>query len=569
MNPFGFFKNIIQSLFRGLKGSFAFNLLGSVFSRIRTAVTSPFRRMTRRVGQMFNVNMISAKLIAPVTKKVRKIMKAEPKSPDDYYTVGRFWISRTLVFIVILCACAAVFLYFGWLAPDLEDTTTTENLITSVYYDYDDMSLGEYSGKANIRAANGAVVYTGDILAGVCTGNGSLWNQDGILIYEGAFVNNKFEGTGTLYYPDGKVQYAGEFSDNNFSGAGIMYASDGTVLYEGNFENGMYSGDGVLYNEDGIMIYEGSFQSGLYHGTGVSYYDSGIKRYEGEFYMGRAQGTGSLYSSSGRLIFTGMFARDEIHYEALLGLSLADVETMFQETPKVYFSEGGTSFLFENAQVILKTDCLVELKLSEEAASAEGSWFLPDEEEDTLAETEESRLDSAAAASDGTEGEEEDAVAEAIGDLQQSMSEMTAEEKEELENLPVNNIYHIYYYLATDEWQREEDLDKSAILVTGVSAYSADIDVSFLEGYEMTPENGAASLQECVAIERIRLTEPTAFSSINYEITTLNRSYMQVSGMNLADAIYEEVYDADGVRYRLCYQMDAPGELKFITVENY
>ena len=131
------------------------------------------------------------------------------------------------------------------------------------------------------------------------------------------------------------------------------------------------------------------------------------------------------------------------------------------------------------------------------------------------------------------------------------------------------NIYHIYYYLATDEWQREADLDKSAVTVTGVTTYRADTDVSFLEGYEMTPENGAASLQECVAIERIRLTEPTAFSSINYEVTTLNRSYLQVSGINLANAIYEEVYDLDGVRYRLCYQMDTPNELKFVTVENY
>ena len=72
-----------------------------------------------------------------------------------------------------------------------------------------------------------------------------------------------------------------------------------------------------------------------------------------------------------------------------------------------------------------------------------------------------------------------------------------------------------------------------------------------------------------MAIERIRLTDPTAFSSINYEVTTLNRNYLQVSGINLADAIYEEVYDREGVRYRLCYQMNDPGELKFVTVENY
>ena len=132
MNPLGFLKSIIRSITRGMQGSFAFNLVGKTFIRLKTAVTSPFRRLTRRVGQMFNVNLITAKRIAPITRKVRSIMNAEAKSPEDYYTVGRFWISKALVFVVILAACAAVFLYFGWFAPDIEDTTVSENLITSV-----------------------------------------------------------------------------------------------------------------------------------------------------------------------------------------------------------------------------------------------------------------------------------------------------------------------------------------------------------------------------------------------------------------------------------------------------
>lgn len=35
---------------------------------------------------------------------------------------------------------------------------------------------------------------------------------------------------------------------------------------------------------------------------------------------------------------------------------------MFKETPVIYYSEGGTSYLFEKAQVILKTDCLIEMQ---------------------------------------------------------------------------------------------------------------------------------------------------------------------------------------------------------------
>lgn len=548
---------LFRRLFQGIQSSYAFNLLSKAFTRLRTAVMNPFRRVVRRVQQLFNVNLISAKLVTPINTKVRKILSGEAKSPEDYFTVGRFWISKMLVYLLILAACAAVFIYFNWFAAPVMDTTTAENRITSVYYDYDDMDLGEYTGKANIRAANGEVVYTGDIVAGVCTGTGTLWNQDGLLIYSGAFENNNFEGSGTLYYPTGKAQYIGEFKENNYSGRGVQYYPDGAVAYEGEFENGSYNGEGVLYNEKGVMIYEGEFQSGAYHGAGTSYYSSGIKKYEGEFYMGRAQGAGKLYSSAGKLLFEGSFARDDIHYEALLGCTMEDAMNMFHETPIVYFNDGETSLLFERAQVILKVDCLVELKLDAQSTSAGNGWYLPDEEGETLTETEESRL------------QEDDAEDEADKEGLTSKEKEEEEEAEALKSLPVNNIYHIYYYLATDEWQTEETLDMSAVNITGVSTYRSKLDVGFLEGESMTPENGAAALQECVAIEKIRLTRPTAFSNINYELTTMNRTHIAVSGINLAEAIYEEVYEVDGVRYRLCYQMDDPDEVMFVSVENY
>lgn len=536
---------VLKRLLEGIQGSYVFNLFGKAFIRLRTAVMNPFRRVVRRVQQFFNVNLISAKLVTPINTKIRKILSGEAKSPEDYFTVGRFWISRMLVYILILGGCAAVFIYFNWFAVPVSDITASESRITSVYYDYDDMDLGEYTGKANIRAANGEVVYTGDIAAGVCMGEGTLWGQNGTLIYKGAFVNNRYEGDGTLYYPSGKVQYMGDFSENTFSGKGILYYMDGNIQYEGEFENGAFNGEGVLYNEKGVMIYEGEFQSGAFHGKGVSYYDSGIKKYDGEFYMGRAQGEGTLYSPAGKVVFEGQFARDDIHYEALLGCTMEDAVKMFHETPVVYFSDGGTSLLFEKAQVILKVDCLVELKLGAKGTSDTDAWFLPDEDNETLTETEESRL-------------EEDT---------EDTAEKVTEEDSYLKELPVNNIYYIYYYLQTDEWQTEAELDQSAVTVTGVSTYRSGVDVSFLEKEDMTPENGGTALQECVAIDRVRLTKPTAFSTISYELTTMNRNHISVSGINMAEAIYEEVYNMDDVRYRLCYQMDDPNDLMFVTYE--
>ena len=98
------------------------------------------------------------------------------------------------------------------------------------------------------------------------------------------------------------------------------------------------------------------------------------------------------------------------------------------------------------------------------------------------------------------------------------------------------------YYLSDEEWQPESTLDKSKITITAVTTYDNDLDLKFLEGYEMTPENGATNLQECVAIERGRFTVPTAFSSISYELVTRNSSHVEVGGINPVSYTHLDVY---------------------------
>ena len=295
------------------------------------------------------------------------------------------------------------------------------------------------------------------------------------------------------------------------------------------------------------MIYEGEFFSGIHHGTGTSYYNSGIKKYEGDFYMGKAQGMGTSYTTAGKPIYEGAFARDAIHYESLLGASLKDISEMFKEEPKVYFDDGATSMLYESAKIVLKVDCLVELMDRTEDTSDGNDWYLENSEDDLLPETESSRLE------DETEEEKDAATIEA----------------ETLASLPVQNIYGIYYYLMSDEWQNVENLDLSAIHVTSAAVYWPEISVGFLNEESMVPENGSVALMECIAVEKIRMERPTAFSNINYEMLTKNNSYTQVRGVNMAEAIYKEVYDVEGVRYKLCYEMDNPNDLRFVTVEIY
>ena len=260
-----------------------FKLLSSVLKRVVTAVTNPFRMLVVRAQRLFNVNILTAKLIPPLTKKVKSLVTLKPQSPADYFSIGRYWVYKKLFLTLVLALCAGVFLYFSMFAEKLPaQTASTQTVMTTVTFDYDDLDLAEYTGVANIRAADGTVVYTGDVAAGVCTGNGTLWDRKGRLVYEGGFENNQYSGQGVQYWPSGNRKYEGEFKNNQYSGEGVLYAEDGeTVLYTGGFQNGRKSGTGKAYSETGTLLYEGAFAEDQYHGEGTQYYDSGVVAYTG------------------------------------------------------------------------------------------------------------------------------------------------------------------------------------------------------------------------------------------------------------------------------------------------
>ena len=76
-------------------------LLLSVFKRLITAVTSPFRMMIVRFQRLFNINILTAKLIPLLTKKVRALITLKPQSQKDYFSVGRYWVYKKLMLTVV------------------------------------------------------------------------------------------------------------------------------------------------------------------------------------------------------------------------------------------------------------------------------------------------------------------------------------------------------------------------------------------------------------------------------------------------------------------------------------
>ena len=246
-----------------------------------------------------------------------------------------------------------------------------------------------------------------------------------------------------------------------------------------------------------------------------------------------------------------------VHWESEGGINFEMAEGDKKEVGtsiKLYLNEESTEFANEyRAREVIEKYCAfmpVNIFLKNETAEPEYETIEKDEltDKDTVVET----------------------VIEPAKTEEKEKEEQKKKEEQQkiLDSLPVNHRYEVYYYLSTDKWQTAEDLDLSAITITAVTSYRSELNTDFLKDLTMTPENGAADVQECVAIEKVRLSVPTAFSSISYELTTQNKLYVKVGGINLAEAIYEEVYEENNVRYRLCYQMDTPDQLMFFTVEN-
>lgn len=556
-------------------------LIRAVISRLRALTLNPVRNFLRRIQMMFNTNVIANRVLKPVTKKFRELFHIKPKSEDDYFSVGRFLVAKKLVAAVIVVCCIAVIVYFNFIAEPVEKpVTTTTGITTNVYFDYDDIALTEYTGKANIRAANGSVVYTGDIKNGVCEGTGILHNQSGVLVYEGDFSNNSFNGHGKEYAKDGSLQYEGEYTDNAYNGQGTLFYPSGQIQYTGEFSGGFFSGNGFLYGESGELIYEGTFQNGLYHGNGVLYYEDGDRKYEGEFVMGKPQGTGTLFTGAGRPYYTGIVANGDIAYESLVSLSLQNIEEMFYEEPTVYYTLDSTCYVYETAQVALELDCIVRivtnkiLENENDSGVNEGDgWYLPEEAGDAVI------LDNSQSDESGSSSEPGDSTSETdenqenaalIASLNTLVDKINAAQEEAVdEDMPTEFITEeqkIYYYVNNSEWVAESDMDKGSVKVEGVTVYREELTNPFKNDKEFIAANGVTELMDCIAIEKIRKRTPTAFSNITFEEVSRNYRYTYVKNINYAQAIYEELIDTEDFSYQLCYQIDDAGKLYYYKV---
>jgi antitoxin component YwqK of YwqJK toxin-antitoxin module len=523
-----------------------FELIASMFGRLISAISTPFRMLIVKIQRLLNIHVISGKLIQPLTKNVKKITTLRPSEKSDYVKVGRLLVFKQLFFLLIFALCAGVFIYFQIFAGKVEPAPAElTGIKTDVTFRYDDIALKEFSGIANIKSFDGGIVYIGEIVNGVCKGNGLLYARDGTLIYEGGFENNKYSGFGIKYNAGGGVEYEGEFADNLYAGTGRLYNPRGTLIYSGDFSGGRYDGSGKLYNENGELVYEGFFAEGLSHGTGTQYHPSGTLHYRGEFFKGEFQGSGELYDVIGRLIYTGAMHGGEVNYRVLLGSSMAEIEAAFNETPVIFYQEGGSScFFYERAGVIITTGCRVRVYEweREKENPSEGFFYMPGEPP-----PHEIHLSYRTVSSEGAE----DSPPNGNGAMPDFVDRMRL----------------LYFEVDKDVWVAELDLDKSKISVKRVTVIDSTPPPE--SGAVLIEDNNPPGMEDCIAIDYIRRHMPTAFSNITYEIDRQNRLFQRVWGISHADSVTRMTFLSGDVLMRFCYPPGEDGFPAYYSIELY
>ena len=94
------------------------------------------RLLVVRTPRLFNVKVLTAKLIPTLTKKVKSLITLRPQSPKDYFSVGRYWVYKKLLLTLVLVACAGVFIYFTMFASPLPATPAQpEQVLTTVTFE--------------------------------------------------------------------------------------------------------------------------------------------------------------------------------------------------------------------------------------------------------------------------------------------------------------------------------------------------------------------------------------------------------------------------------------------------
>lgn len=199
--------------------------------------------------------LILARIKTILRKVLDKIFHIRPRDKDDYYSVGRFLVSRRLVSMVIFLMGIVGAYYLIVVRAGVFSGGANDVKI----YNYDSIRLRFADDTVKIRTESGYIGYYGDVSKGKANGKGILYSAKDIMRYSGAFKDSEYCGNGMLYGDNSNLMYSGEFAHNEFQGKGTLYRENGSKEYTGDFDDGKKSGNGKLYDSANNEIYKGNF----------------------------------------------------------------------------------------------------------------------------------------------------------------------------------------------------------------------------------------------------------------------------------------------------------------------
>lgn len=211
-------------------------------------------RVFSAIRNLFLPDAIFGKISIFLKKEFNKVFRIKPRNENDYYTLGRYLISKRLINAIIFIIGAAGLYYLFIVNPINLFAGGSGDIKT---YNYNSLFIRFASGNVKIKAKSGYTAYCGEVSGGKANGEGTLYRKSGDIRYKGEFKDNKYNGQGTLYM-DNKI-YEGEFRDNCFEGEGKLIRPNGSTEYKGTFHDGEKSGAGELYDEGNNLVFQGNF----------------------------------------------------------------------------------------------------------------------------------------------------------------------------------------------------------------------------------------------------------------------------------------------------------------------
>ena len=257
-------KNRVKSSFGMLKNR-GVGYFRSFFSGNWRANAQKWGQLANEVTGEGNVTNQVEDKIASLKEDLLSLKK--PKSLKEYYSIGRFMISKRLGNILFtLAVLLSIWFIITNFIPNLrlkrKESALGPNVEAKSYF-YDAHKLKNYNGMVRVFSKKSKALFEGSLTNGIANGPGVLYDKNGIVIFRGNFENNRFNGEGTTYYADGTPHYIGEFLDNIYSGSGELRSKNGQPHYIGSFIAGLKNGKGTLYNDTGNAIFDGMFTNDM------------------------------------------------------------------------------------------------------------------------------------------------------------------------------------------------------------------------------------------------------------------------------------------------------------------